>query len=75
MVDVLKKASLDPTDPTAGKSVSVRFMALFNDAVKAHDIQTASALANLYGQIARDPSQAGKMIARLSTINRQVASR
>ncbi|HEY4232791.1 MAG TPA: hypothetical protein VGM76_05180 [Lacipirellulaceae bacterium] len=75
MVDTLKRSSLDPTDPNAGLGVSRLFLTMFNNSLKAHDINTAAALANLYRQIARDPSQGDKMIARLSTASPQVASR
>jgi hypothetical protein len=74
LVDILKKASLDPTDPNAGATMSRRFVAVFNISLKAHDITTAGALANLYRQIARDPAVAQKMTTRLTAVSRKVAS-
>lgn len=75
MVFSLKKTSLDPADPSGGTLVSRRLLDWFNSSIKTHDLQTASAIANLYRQIARDPSVADKMIARVATVSRQVASR
>jgi transglutaminase-like putative cysteine protease len=75
LVDILKKSSLDPTDPNAGLTVSRRFLALFNSSLKAHDINTAAAIANLYRQIARDPSAAEKMAQRLANAGAHLASR
>ena len=44
------------------------------DGVKAHDIKTATAFANLYRQIARDPSVAQKMATSLAAAGKQVAT-
>jgi hypothetical protein len=74
-VDSLKKSCLDSTDPTSGSKVNSCFTAWFNSSLKAGDIATASTIANLYGQIARDPALAGKMAKNLANASRQFASR
>lgn len=74
LVDILKKASLDPTDPNAGATLSRRYIAVFRTSLKAHDVKTATACANLYRQIARDPSVAQKMATSLAAAGRQVAT-
>jgi hypothetical protein len=74
LVDILKKASLDPTDPNAGATTSRRFLAIFNNTLNAHDLKTAGALVNLYRQIALDPAVAQKMTTRLSAASKQVTS-
>jgi hypothetical protein len=74
-VDSLKKACLDPTDPTSGNKVTSCFSAWFSDSVKAHDVATARAIADLYRQISRDPSLADKMAKNIAAMSHQLAAR
>src|SRR5262249_21489664 len=59
-VDSLKKACLDPADPPSGTKVTSCFNAWLDGAIKANDVATAGAIADLYRQIGRDSSLADK---------------
>lgn len=74
-VDSLKKACLDPNDPPSGAKVTSCFTAWLDGSIKAHDVATAAAIANLYRQISRDSSLADKMAKEVAAASRQVASR
>jgi len=74
-IDALKHDCLETTEPGSGTRLEASFKGWFNTTSNNHDVMTARTIANLYRQIARDPSTANKMDQCISNLARQLASR
>jgi hypothetical protein len=75
VVNYLKAACLDATNPNLGIRLDHAFSNWFNACLKNHQVSQAASVAQLYSQISSNPLAANSMFQRLGASQRQFASR
>jgi hypothetical protein len=74
-INYLKASCLDPVEPSGGINVKGAMNKWFKACISKHQIAEATAIANLYRQIVRNPSEADSMFKTLGGMQSQIAAR